>query len=32
MIQRWAQELIGYRFTAIHQKERMMTDVDALTR
>ena len=32
MIQRWAQELFGYHFTVIHRKEKMMTDVDALTR
>ena len=32
MVQRWAQELLGYHFTVIHRKERMMIDVDALTR
>ena len=32
MIGRWAQELLGYHFTAIHRSHRMMVDVDALTR
>ena len=32
MIQRWAQELIGYHFTIIHRKENMMMDFDTLTR
>ena len=32
MIQSWAQELLGYHFTVIFQKEKMMTDVDALAR
>lgn len=32
MICRWAQELLGYQFGVIHRHNRMMADVDALTR
>ena len=32
MIQRWAQELLGYHFSVIHRPARMMVDVDALSR
>ena len=32
MICRWAQELLGYQFTVVHRCNRMMADVDALTR
>ena len=32
MVQRWAQELIRYRLTVIHQSEKIMGDVDAITR
>ena len=32
MICRWAQELLGYDFDVIHRNNRMMVDVDALTR
>ena len=32
MVQIWAQELLGYYFTVIHQSENMMGDVNALTR
>ena len=32
MLMRWAQELLGYNFSVIHRPERMMRDVDALTR
>ena len=32
VVQRWAQELLGYNFTVIHRREKMMGDVDALTR
>ena len=28
----WAQELLGYQFTIIHRPNRMMADVDSLTR
>jgi hypothetical protein len=32
VIRRWAQELLGYHFAVIHQPNRMMRDVDALSR
>ena len=32
MICRWSQELLGYDFVVIHRNNRMMVDVDALTR
>ena len=32
MVCRWAQELLGYQFTVVHRSNRMMVDVDALTR
>ena len=32
MICRWAQELLGYNFTVVHRPNRMMVDVDALSR
>ena len=32
MVQRWAQELLGYHFTVLHRPQSMMVDVDALTR
>ena len=32
MIGRWAQELLGYHFTVVHRSNRMMVDVDALSR
>ena len=32
MICRWAQELLGYQFSVIHHNNRMMFNVDALTR
>ena len=28
----WAQELLGYHFTIIHRSNKMMVNVDALTR
>ena len=28
----WAQELLGYQFTAVHRSYKMMIDVDALSR
>ena len=31
IVQRWAQELLGYHFTVIHQSEKMMGYFDALT-
>lgn len=31
-VKRWAQELLGYYFTILHRPERMMRDVDALSR
>ena len=30
MVQRWAQELLGYTFFVVHIKNQMMWDVDAL--
>ena len=32
MVQRWAQELLGYSFSVVHRPARMMVDVDALNR
>ena len=32
MVQRWAQELLGYTFSIVHRPNRMMCDVDALSR
>ena len=32
MIGRWAQELLGYHFTVVHRSNRIMVDVDALSR
>jgi len=32
LIKRWAQELLGWHFTIIHRSNRMMRDVDSLTR
>ncbi|MGH7955061.1 MAG: hypothetical protein ACREOZ_03790 [Gloeomargaritales cyanobacterium] len=32
MVCRWSQELLGYNFTVLHRPERMMRDVDALSR
>ena len=32
MICRWAQELLGYHYIIIHRCERMMKDVDAISR
>ena len=32
MVCRWAQELLSYHFTVVHRSNRMMIDVDALTR
>ena len=32
MLQRWAQDLLGYDFEVVHRSERMMRDVDALSR
>ena len=32
MVCRWAQELLGYQFTVVHRPNRMMVDVDSLTR
>ena len=29
---RWAQELLGYHFSCIHRSDKMMGDVDSLTR
>ena len=31
-VRRWAQELLGYDFTVLHQPSRMMQDADALSR
>jgi hypothetical protein len=31
-VRRWLQELLGYQFSVIHCPERMMKDVDALSR
>jgi len=31
-VKRWVQELLGYFFTILHCLERMMKDVDALSR
>ena len=31
MVQRWAQELLGYHFTVIHWSEKIMGDVYAIT-
>ena len=32
MICRWAQELLGYQFAVVHRPNKMMKDVDALSR
>jgi hypothetical protein len=32
MLRRWAQDLLGYDFITLHRPERMMRDVDALSR
>jgi hypothetical protein len=32
LLRRWAMDLLGYSFEIIHRPERMMKDVDALTR
>ena len=32
MIRRWAQELLGYQFSVIHRENKLMRDVDALSR
>ena len=32
MICKWAQELLGYNFSIIHQSSTMMLDVDTLSR
>ena len=32
MVQRWAQELLGYTFGALHIPNQMMCDDDALSR
>ena len=32
MICRWAQEILGYQFTCVHRRARMIVDVDTLTR
>ena len=32
MVQRWAQELMGYIFAAVHRPNQMMCDIDALSR
>ena len=32
MICRWNQELLGYHFTVVHHSNRMMIDVDSLSR
>ena len=32
MVARWAQEFLGYHFSATYRAVRMMTDVDGLTR
>ena len=32
MVCRWAQELLGHQFTVVHRSNRMMVDVDSLTR
>ncbi|MGH7955188.1 MAG: hypothetical protein ACREOZ_04430, partial [Gloeomargaritales cyanobacterium] len=32
MVRRWAQEMLGYHFTILHRPERMMKDVDGLSR
>ena len=32
MVQRWAQELLGYHFSILHRSNQMMIDVDALSR
>ena len=32
MIFRWTQELLGYHFLIMHQSNKIMTDVNALTR
>ena len=32
MVCRWAQELLGYQFSIIHRSNKMMADVDELTR
>jgi hypothetical protein len=31
-VMRWSQELLGYQFSVIHRNNRMMIDVDGLTR
>ena len=31
MLQRWAQELLGYNFSTVHRPNRMMCDVDTLS-
>ena len=32
LVCRWAQELLGYQFTIVHRPNRMMANVDSLTR
>ena len=32
MVYRWAQEILGYQFTVVYRSNRMMVDVDSLTR
>ena len=32
MLQRWKQELLGYTFAVVHRPNRIMCDVDALSR
>ena len=32
MVCRWVQELLGYQFTVVHRSNRIMVDVDSLTR
>ena len=32
MVQCWAQELLGYNFSVVHRPNRMIGDVDALSR
>ena len=32
MILHWDQELLGYHFSIVHQRNKMMTDVNTLTK
>ena len=32
MVYRWTQELLGYHFSILHQSDRMMRDVDTISR